>query len=74
MKYLIVPFLFLTAIVFAQNNVSGKVIDAETLLPLPGANVYVYAKPALGTPTDRNGDFLITGVEQNDELIVSLKI
>jgi len=71
MKYLIVPFLFLTAIVFAQNNVSGKVIDAETLLPLPGANVYVYAKPALGTPTDRNGDFLITGVEQNDELIVS---
>lgn len=71
MKYLIVPFLFLTTTMFAQNTVTGKVIDAETLQPLSGANVYVEAKPLLGAPSGIEGDFLITGVENHDKLIVS---
>lgn len=57
--YLWVMFLFMTFSVGAQEDlVSGKVIDANTNLPLPGANVIV-KNTTRGTLTDFDGNFSI---------------
>lgn len=55
----------------AQTEVSGNVYDAETNEPLNGANVFVKDKPQLGVPTGNDGFFNLSGLEKDDELVVS---
>lgn len=68
--YLWVMFLLATLSVGAQEDlISGKVIDANTNLPLPGANVLV-KNTARGTLTDFDGNFSLEASE-GEILIVS---
>lgn len=53
--YLITLFILLHLFVQAQGILKGKVIDAATQAPLPGANVQAEGKG--GTVTDQNGIF-----------------
>jgi iron complex outermembrane receptor protein len=58
LKYLLPLFLtIITLPAFAQQNITGRVIDAQTRKPLAGANV-VYGKNR-GATTDANGYFHI---------------
>jgi len=44
------------------QTIRGTVIDQDTRSPLPGASVVVLENPMLGTATDADGRFRITGV------------
>ena len=68
--YLWVMFFFVTFSVGAQEDlVTGKVIDANTNLPLPGANVIV-KNTTRGTLTDFDGNFSIEA-SQGEILVIS---
>ena len=68
--YLWVMFFFVTFSVGAQEDlVSGKVIDANTNLPLPGANVII-KNTTRGTLTDFDGNFSIEA-SQGEILVIS---
>ena len=54
--------------VIAQNNVKGKVTDAESNEPLYGANVIVEGKNN-GTTTDANGLFELHSINENEVVI-----
>ncbi len=73
MKYFIVLFLFLNALIFPQNvSVKGKVLDAGTFRPLPGANVVLENKEGIGAACDENGEFVLNGdINPGDVLKVS---
>ena len=58
------------AIVQQQKTVTGKVLDA-TGEPIIGANVVVKGNPTLGSITDMDGKFSVSGVKTGDVLIVS---
>jgi iron complex outermembrane receptor protein len=71
MKSLIILLLFceLALVTFAQVN--GKIYNAETLLPLPDANIIVVNKN-IGTSSGKNGDFTISGdIKEGDVLIIT---
>ena len=72
MKYLIILFFFLNISLFSQNIViKGKVVDAETLQPLPSANLVIENKK-LGTASEDDGSFFLSGdIDRNDVLKVS---
>lgn len=59
-------FLFLAQMSWAQNLtqvIRGKVMDAASRWPLPGAAVVVTGtKPVIGTTTDTDGTFRLEGV------------
>jgi TonB-dependent receptor len=52
-----------------SGNVKGKVYDAESKDPLPGATVLVKGT-SIGASTDMNGDFVIHNVPAGDQTIV----
>ncbi|WP_395062312.1 SusC/RagA family TonB-linked outer membrane protein [Flavobacterium sp.] len=64
--------LFLTSFVgFSQTNeISGKVIDATSNLPLPGVNV-VIKNSTIGVVTDLDGNFKISKLSNDAVLIFS---
>jgi outer membrane receptor for ferrienterochelin and colicin len=65
-------FLFIALMAFpliASAQISGRVLEAETNQPLPGANVIIKGTQT-GTATGPNGTFTINA-EQGDTLIVS---
>ncbi len=71
MKYLIILFLFFSIIALPQaKSISGKIIDAETKLPLPKANIFIQENRANGTTSDENGSFNIKG-ELSAHLVVT---
>ena len=45
--------------IFAQMTITGKVINAEDGLGLPGVNVVVKGTITIGTTTDTNGNFML---------------
>lgn len=66
---LILPIIFLSMQLHAQMNISGKVTDYNQD-PLPGASVVVKGTN-IGTTTDFDGNFSLSGVEENTILVVS---
>jgi hypothetical protein len=55
----------------AQINIAGRVLDADSRQPLPGANVF-FANTTKGTQTNAEGQFQLRQVSRgNYELIVS---
>lgn len=55
-------FILMATIAVAQTGtVSGRVLDAETLEPLPMANVFI-ANTTLGASTSNEGDFTINKI------------
>lgn len=72
MKALILPILICFChLVTAQVVTSGKVLDAENIEPLIGANVYVKSNWQKGTSTDLNGSFALENLTFGDTLIFS---
>ena len=68
-----IAFLFLTAFIFAQNTISGKVVD-EKGKPVPGANIYIDGTYD-GATSSETGEFSFeTTATGNQFLIVSFLI
>ena len=65
-----ITFLFFTAIIFAQNTISGKVLDQKGK-PVPGANIYIDGTYD-GATSSETGEFSFeTTATGNQFLIVS---
>ncbi len=58
MKKLIILFLIIAPFITAQQNLKGRVIDSETLKPLPNANIIIVGT-SIGTVSEINGTFLL---------------
>jgi TonB-linked SusC/RagA family outer membrane protein len=69
MVALMMTFLFQTEIAFAQQTVTGTVVDAETGETLPGVNIRVKNSDTRGTVTDFDGNFTLT-LEPDEEILV----
>jgi len=46
-----------------RGKISGSVIDAKTREPLPGVNIVVVGREAVGTATDASGSFVLGAVD-----------
>ncbi|AFH49457.1 TonB-dependent receptor plug [Ignavibacterium album JCM 16511] len=53
-----------------QKELTGIILDSETLLPLQNANIYL-TKNKSGTTSDRQGKFILKEVPESDTLIIS---
>ncbi|WP_367913362.1 SusC/RagA family TonB-linked outer membrane protein [Leadbetterella sp. DM7] len=67
---LVLILLLFSLTALAQNVVTGRVIDAKTNEPLPGATV-TFATNGRGVSTDENGNFRIEVPEKKGTLTVS---
>ena len=54
----------------AQNQISGKVTNAETGDPIPGASVVVKSQSTIGTSTDMDGNYTLSGIPEDAEALV----
>jgi formylglycine-generating enzyme required for sulfatase activity len=72
MKFLLVVLIGFPMMVFAQNvTIRGKVVTAETGLPLVSATIILKAHP-FGTTSGTNGEFTLALPEKiNDTLFIS---
>lgn len=68
--YLLCCLLFFSMKVFSQNTVTGKVTDAETNSPLPGASVVIKGHNS-GVVTDNEGRFSLSLPSASVTLVVS---
>ncbi|MFP3861138.1 MAG: carboxypeptidase-like regulatory domain-containing protein, partial [Bacteroidales bacterium] len=68
--------LLLTLLLFAgfqlaaQTEISGTVTDAETGEPIPGVSVVVKGDESIGTTSDMDGNYSLTGVPSDAETLV----
>lgn len=68
---IILLLLFFVSVIFSQQkDISGIVIDSESLLPLQNANVFLVSSKS-GTTTDRQGKFSLISSSDLDTLIIS---
>ena len=71
MKNLIILFLVYLFVPVSYSQISGKISNAETHLPLPNANIIV-ADRNIGTTSGKNGDFTLQGnINEGDVLIIT---
>ena len=70
--FIIIGISVISLTSFAQSGrVSGRVLDAKTLEPLPFTNVFIN-NTTIGAPTDTKGEFMLTNVPVgNSEIIFS---
>jgi TonB-linked SusC/RagA family outer membrane protein len=68
-KGLLFVMFFVPSILLAQSNVTGKVTEKSTSLPLPGVNVFVKGTTT-GTATDFDGNYQIS-INNGDVLVFS---
>ncbi|HEY6906112.1 MAG TPA: TonB-dependent receptor, partial [Ignavibacteriaceae bacterium] len=69
MKYLIILLFFLNNPLLSQNlAIKGKVLDSETLQPLPSANILIEGKEA-GTSTGTDGTFYLSGSFDKEDIL-----
>jgi len=71
MKILFSLFLFLSVLVYGQDNYHGRVIDGSTGEPLVGANIYLNSNQRIGTITGKDGKFTLKKIAPNSEVIIS---
>lgn len=67
----IVLSILLSGQIFAQQAITGRVVDSETEEPLPGVSI-VISGTTLGTITNTDGDFTISVPEGNNQLEFSM--
>ncbi|WP_430817513.1 SusC/RagA family TonB-linked outer membrane protein [Carboxylicivirga sp. RSCT41] len=67
--HILFMFLLMSVTVWAQQTVTGVVLD-ETNLPLPGVNIVVKGTTN-GTISDMNGKFTLKEVKDNDVIVFS---
>ena len=69
-KFLIILSFFSFTGLWAQGvTITGHIVDAETLDPLPFAHVF-FDQTTIGSVSDSNGDYIIEHVEKGDYKIV----
>ncbi|WP_244545683.1 SusC/RagA family TonB-linked outer membrane protein [Fodinibius roseus] len=61
----------LPSLIRLQQELSGRVTDAETGDPLPGVNVVVTGDPSVGTSTDEDGEYRLTAPDDAQSLTFS---
>lgn len=69
-KILFILFTILSIEGFAQNTLTGKVVDAETEGPLPGVTIYI-SDLKKGAITNEDGNFSFEGLPKGKFLIES---
>ena len=70
-KILLFAVLFITSFGYSQSiEVSGKVIDSNSNMPLPGVNIVV-KNSSTGVTTDLDGNFKISKLSKGNVLIFS---
>lgn len=69
--------VFILAMIFfagftakAQQEISGTVINAESGDPIPGVTIIVKSQQSIGTTTDMEGNYTLTGVPEDAETLV----
>ncbi len=73
MKYLIYIILLFPIIIFSQESISGKILEANDEnqdISLAGANVY-WLNTEIGTVTDIDGNFTLSYKPQYNRLVIS---
>ncbi|MFH6999847.1 TonB-dependent receptor domain-containing protein [Flavobacterium sp. FlaQc-57] len=65
-----ITFLFVTAFIFAQNTISGKVLDQKGK-PVPGANIYLDGTYDGATSSDTGEFSFETTTKGNQTLVIS---
>jgi len=73
MRKLTFLFTFLLFVAFqasAQMQITGKVTNAETGEPIPGASVVVKSQTTIGTTTNMDGNYTLDGVPSDAETLV----
>lgn len=73
MKQIIYIMLYCPLLLFSQNTITGKIIDAEVKqdsVALEGANVY-WLNTTIGTVTDSEGVFNLPFSKANTKLVIS---
>lgn len=68
-KYTLFIFLCFTQLLLAQGPISGRVTDALTQTPLPGASVY-YQGSLTGTSTLADGSFLLRNNRKRERFLI----
>ena len=68
--YFVIAALLLTAVGFAQETISGTVLDKDLNDPLPGANVVVKGTTT-GVMTDFDGKFTLVVDDPSAILAIS---
>ncbi len=68
--YLLVFLWLCTTTTWAQNRLTGRVIDAADSSPLPGVNVLIKGT-STGANTDSEGKFTLTGTTPGGTLVIS---
>ncbi len=72
MKILIILFFLFNVSFYAQQiTIKGKVVDAQTNLPLMNANIYLPGENGIGTFSGQNGEFVLTVLSITDTLVIS---
>jgi len=73
MRKLTILMTFLLFVGFqaaAQMEISGKVTNSETGEPIPGVSVVVKSNTTIGTATDMDGNYTLSGVPSDAEALV----
>ena len=73
MKYILCALFVLPSVLFAQNKITGIIMEANEKNEhrgLAGANVY-WLNTAIGTVTDIDGKFALSYAKENTKLIIS---
>mgnify|MGYP006299586385 FL=1 len=70
LSFLLTFLLFVGISASAQNQITGKVTNAETGEPIPGATIVVKGQTTVGTSTDMDGNYTLRGVPSNAETLV----
>jgi len=72
-KLSLLLFTFMLFVAFqasAQMQISGKVTNAESGDPIPGASVVVKSETTIGTSTDMDGNYTLSGVPSDARTLV----
>ncbi len=68
--YILILFLCIPALLSAQRTLEGKILDSESGLALPGANIF-WAGTTRGTATNAAGYFVLKKTNKSDFLVIS---
>ena len=69
-KFLALAFFLTSATIFAQTTLTGKVVEAETNIPIPGVNIGIKGTTQ-GTVTDFDGNFSLESDSAEGVLVFS---
>ena len=69
-KFLALAFFLTSATIFAQTTLTGKVVEAETNIPIPGVNIGIKGTTQ-GTVTDFDGNFSLESKTAEGVLVFS---